>query len=75
MEQVPAPTIVTVDPETVHTEVLPEVKTTVRPAASVLTDAATGESPKVAPLKAEKVIVWAIFAAATVIVWVRSVAA
>jgi hypothetical protein len=47
----------TVDPDTVHTDVLPEVKTTVRPAASVLTDAATGESPKVALLKAENEIV------------------
>jgi hypothetical protein len=57
IEHVPAPTIVIVDPETVHTDVLPEVRTTVRPAASVLTDAATGESPKVALLKAENEIV------------------
>jgi hypothetical protein len=72
MEQVPAPTIVTVDPETVHTAIVPEVRTTVKPVASVLTDAVTGESPKVALLKAENEIVWAILAAATVIVWVRS---
>jgi hypothetical protein len=75
IEQVPAPTIVIVDPETVQTEVLPEARTTVSPEASVLTDAATGESPKVALPTVENEIVCASFAATTVIVCVRSAAA
>jgi hypothetical protein len=57
MEHVPAPTSVTVTPETVHTEGVVEVKLTGRPE---LAEAVTtkGPSPRVLSLKAPKVMVW-----------------
>ena len=55
--QVPEPTMVTVVPETVHTLVVSELKTTARPELAVA-DTVNGGSPKLFPPSAGKVIVW-----------------
>jgi hypothetical protein len=57
MVQPPAPTIVTVVPETVQTLVVDDVNVTVRPELAVA-DTVNGGSPKFLPPSAPKLIVW-----------------
>src|SRR6185503_5674780 len=61
MVQVPAATRVTVVPETVQTEPVPELNATGRPELAVA-ETVKGGSPYTLAASAPKVIVWAVFA-------------
>jgi hypothetical protein len=72
IEQVPAPTRVTADPEIVHTAGVVDRKMTVRPELAVA-EIVSGALPKVTALSAPNVIVW--LAGFTIKLWLTDAAA
>jgi hypothetical protein len=70
--QIPTATKVTVDPETVHTAVVWELKLTARPELAVAVTA-NGADPNATLDSVPKVIVWAPFV--TLKLWLTGVAA